>query len=278
MFTDFIITFRETLEAALVAGIVLSYLARIGQQSWYRTVYWAIGVGVVVSVLAGVLFEAMLGGFAGANEEIFEGIIMLTAAALITWMIVWMMRMRHQIKARLQQRVDLHVEQGNGVGMFLLVFIAVLREGIETVLFLKASALQSGGNSLLFAVFGILLAIGLGYLIFSGLRKVSLSRFFSVTSAILILFAAGLIAHGVHELEEVGWIPATVEVWDVNPEVITEGVYPVLHEKGALGGLLKGVFGWNGNPSLLELASYFVYLLLVGGWTWKRSTSPGSSA
>ncbi|MDZ4216769.1 MAG: FTR1 family protein, partial [Candidatus Gracilibacteria bacterium] len=99
---------------------------------------------------------------------------------------------------------------------------------------------------------------------FSGLRKVNMKRFFQITSVVLVLFAAGLVAHGVHEFQEAGVFPVFIEqVWDLNPAVTQDGVYPLLHENGTIGSLLKGVFGWNGNPSLLEVASYFAYLLLM---------------
>lgn len=264
MFTDFIITFRETLEAALVVGIVLSYLSKLGNKSWYKTVYWAIFWGILLSIGVGILFEVYLGGFEGAAEEIFEGLIMLVAAALITWMIVWMINQRNLIAHHIREKIDKHIQSEKRWGVFILVLVAVLREGIETVLFLKASSIQAGGNSLVAAILGIVLAIVLGYLLFAGLKKISLKKFFTVTTVILILFAAGLLAHGVHELQEAGWIPVVVEeVWDVNPEIVEEGVYPLLHEKGSIGGIFKGVLGWNGNPSLIEVLSYVFYLLLV---------------
>ncbi|MDP3976236.1 MAG: FTR1 family protein [bacterium] len=264
--TDFIITFRETLEAALVAGIVLSYLAHIEKKSWFSVVYWAIAAGVILSVAAGYAFETFLGGFQGKAEEIYEGVIMLLAAALISWMILWMIKQRHKIKAHLQQTVDRHVETENKIGVFILVFLAVLREGIETVLFLQASALQAGGNSVIAAALGIVVAIAVGYILFSGLKKMPIQQFFTVTTIILILFAAGLVAHGIHELQEAGWIPfLTQQAWDLNPAVITEGIYPLLHENGAIGSLLKHVFGWNGNPSQLEVLSYLLYLGVMAG-------------
>lgn len=269
--TDFIITFRETLEAALVAGIVLSYLSRIGHRNWSSVVYWAIAAAVISSIILGYAFEVFFGGFTGKAEEIYEGIVMLIAAGLITWMILWMMKVKSELKNHLHKSVDKHIETESKLGIFLLVFVAVLREGIETVLFLQASAAQAGGNSIIAASLGIIIAIALGYMLFSGLRKVSLKHFFNITTVLLVLFAAGLVAHGIHELQEAGWVPILIEhVWDVNPEVITEGVYPALHEKGSIGGLAKGLFGWNGDPSLIEVLSYLLYLIPMGYLTLGR--------
>ncbi|MDP2691983.1 MAG: FTR1 family protein [bacterium] len=262
--TDFIITFRETLEAALVVGIVLSHLAQTNAKGWFKIVYWAIGLAIMASIVAGYIFESYLGGFEGLTEQIYEGAIMLTAAALISWMVLWMARQSKHISGHIKEKIDQHVQTGRKIGIFFLVFLSVLREGIETVLFLKAAALQAGGNNLMASVLGIGAAIILGALIFSGLRKVNMKRFFQITSVVLVLFAAGLVAHGVHEFQEAGVFPVFIEqVWDLNPAVTQDGVYPLLHENGTIGSLLKGVFGWNGNPSLLEVASYFAYLLLM---------------
>ena len=107
-------------------------------------------------------------------------------------------------------------------------------------------------------------AIFLGYLLFVGSIKINLKKFFNVTSILLILFAAGLVAHGVHELQEAGIIPIVLEhIWDINPAVNPDGTYSVLHEKGLIGSIFVSLFGYNGNPSLLEALSYFAYLILV---------------
>ena len=264
MFTDFIITFRETLEAALIVGIVLSYLGKIGNRHWFGTVYWSIAAAMAGSLMAAYFFDVYLGGFEGMAEQLYEGIVMILAALLITWMIVWMLRQRHFIAAHLREKVDQHVKTERRWAMFFLVFIAVLREGIETVLFLKASSLQAGGNHLLAAALGVFVAVVVGYLLFTGLKKIPMKHFFTVSSVILILFAAGLLAHGVHELQEAGVVTmGSQQAWDVNPVVLVEGEYPLLHEKGTVGEMLKHVFGWNGNPSVLEVLSYAVYLLFV---------------
>lgn len=270
--TAFLITFRETLEAALVAGIVLSYLSQLKAKDWFSTVYYAIFFGILFSIVAGYIFEIFFGGFEGTAEELYEGVIMLVAAALISWMILWMLKARHTISKQIRSQVDHHMMNEKKLGVFFLVFIGVLREGIETVLFLKASSLQAGENSVALAVLGIVVAVFFGYLLFAGLKKLSLQKFFTITSVLLILFAAGLTAHGVHELQEAKVISiGTEEVWNVNPTVNADGSFPLLHEKGTLGSLAKGLFGWNGNPTLLEVFSYFIYLLLVA-LLWKMQT------
>lgn len=271
MIASFIITFRETLEAALIVGIILSYLVRTKQTKYNNVVYLGVVVGIVASILGAFLFNTFAGGFSGTTEEIFEGITMIVGAILLTTMILWMMKQK-QLAKELEANVKKKIALASRYGLFLLVFIAVLREGIETVIFLGAANFVSSGNGLLGAVAGIFAAIILGYLIFVGSMKINLRKFFTITSILLILFAAGLVAHGVHEFQEAGVIPVVAEhIWDINPPAPLEdqGIYPTWHEKGNAGSILKGLFGYNGNPNLLEVISYIFYLGIVFAF-WRR--------
>jgi high-affinity iron transporter len=155
----------------------------------------------------------------------------------------------------------------------LLVFVAVVREGIETVIFLGAASLASPDNNAIGALAGIVVAILLGYAMFAGSRKVNLKTFFNVTSILLILFAAGLVGRGIHELQEAHVVPEVIEhVWNLNPPVNPDGSYPVLHENGLIGGLLRSLFGYSASPSLVEVIGYLGYLTVV--WlVWRRSTA-----
>ena len=263
MLPTFIITFRETLEAALIVGIVLSYLTRTKQAEYKVFVYWGCIGGIIASIIGAFLFGKIAGGFTGQAEEIFEGITMLVGALLLTTMILWMMKQKH-IAVELEHRVARELTEAHKFGLFLLIFIAVLREGIETVIFLGAASFVSTNNNLIGALAGITGAIFLGYAIFVGSMKIDIKRFFNITSILLILFAAGLVSYGLHELQEAGIIPSVIEhVWDINPPVNPDGSYPILHEKGYIGSILKGLFGYNGNPSLIDVLSYFAYLGLV---------------
>jgi high-affinity iron transporter len=265
--SSFLITSRETLEAALVVGIVLAYLSRTNNDQYKKTVYYGIFFGVLLSVVSAVLFNLFAGGFSGRAEEIFEGFTMLFAAALLTTMILWMMKQR-RVSQEIEDKVAKHIANANfnqsyAYGLFALVVLAILREGVETVIFFSALN-YSSGISFIGATLGIVTAICIGYLFFVSTRKVNLKKFFSITSIFLILIAAGLVAHSVHEFQEAAVIPYVVkEVWDINPVVATEGVYPALHEKGLVGSFMQGLFGYNGNPSLLEVLLYFVYLVVI---------------
>lgn len=262
MIASLVITFREALEAALIVGIVLSYLTRTGQTRYRSVVFLAVGAAVAASLAGAAAFTRIAGGFTGRAEQIFEGATMLLGAALLTTMILWMMRQRG-IASELSERVATEVAQAHRLGLFLLVFVSVLREGIETVIFLGAASLAAG-SSLFGALAGLLSAGVLGYLIFAGSRRLELKKFFTVTSILLILFGAGLVAQGVHELQEAGILPMLVEhVWDINPPLNAGGSYPLLHENGYLGSIFKALLGYNGNPSLLEVVTYLSYLLVV---------------
>jgi len=264
MISSFIITFRETLEAALVVGIVLAYLVKTKKEKYNPIVYIAVVSAVIASILGAFLFNALAGGFEGRAEQIFEGISMLFAAFLLTFMILWMMKQKH-IVVELHKKVSTELKERHKFGLFSLVFISVLREGIETVIFLgAASFIAAGSNSAIGAVLGIIGAIILGYMLFVLSKRIDIKKFFNVTSVLLVLFAAGLVAHGVHEFEEAGIIPIVVEhVWDINPLQNPDGSYPALHENGAIGSILKGLLGYNGNPSLIEVLSYFAYIILI---------------
>lgn len=263
MIPSFIITFRETLEAALIIGIVLSYLIKTKQTKYNNVVYIGVALAIVASIFGAFLFNSLNDGFSGRAEEIFEGITMIIGAVLLTTMILWMMKQKH-IVAELEQRVASEITETHKFGLFSLIFVAVLREGIETVIFLQAASFVSTDSNLIGALLGVGIAITIGYAIFVGSMKINLKKFFNITSILLILFAAGLVAQGVHEFQEAKIVPTAVEhVWDINPALNTDGSYPMMHEKGYIGSIFKGLFGYNGDPSLIEILSYLFYLGIV---------------
>lgn len=266
-----LITLRETLEASLIVGVVLAYLQFTQNQRYNIIVWLGVLAGVVTSLILAIFFQLAFGGFEGRAEALYEGSAMLLGAGLITWMILWMLRQRRTIKADVERQVELHLENDHPWGLFFLIFISTLREGVETVIFLQAALVHTGGaGQMLGGLLGIAVAIVMSFLLFKGIVLVSLRRFFSITSVLLILFAAGLFAHGLHELQEAALLPIFIEhVWDINPAVLTEGVYPAFHEKGSIGGILKGLFGYNGNPSFLEVMGYVLYILGIT-FIWQR--------
>jgi len=253
MIPSFLLSLREGIEAALIIGIVLGALRKIKRselspQVWYGT-FSAVGVSLTMGI-----FLTMLGlQLEGKAEEIFEGFAMILAAGVLTWMIFWMQNQARHIKGKLETGVRQTALQTGKRGLFALAFLAVLREGIELALFLTAAVFTSSPQQ---TVMGGLLGLGsaaiLGWLLFASIIQLNLRRFFQVTGILLLLFAAGLVAHGVHEFNEVGWIPGVVEhIWNTNP---------ILHEDSTLGLMLKALFGYNGNPSLTEVVAYLAYI------------------
>ncbi|MBW8050208.1 MAG: high-affinity iron transporter [Cytophagales bacterium] len=262
---EFIITFRETFEAALIVGIILSYLRRTNQTKYYSAVFLGIAAAVAASIATALLFTTIAGGFTGRAEAIFEGVAMLITVVFLTFMILWCIKHKHKVSA-IENKISANIVKGYKWGIFTLIFIAVLREGMETVVFLRGIIVAYEVKVLWFSILGVLAAILLGYAMFQRMVKLNLKVFFNVTSTLLIFFAAGLAAHGIHELQEAGLVTTFVEhVWDINPVSIT---HP-LHEKATLGSFLVSLFGYNGNPSMIEALSYFAYLITAFMW-WKR--------
>jgi len=259
MLGSLLITLREGLEAALIIGIILAYLARIGSRQSFKPVWLGTSLAVLVSLIAGAAIYLLAGELSGQAEEIFEGLAMFVAAGVLTWMIFWMRKQAVNIKAHLHAQIQSVLTSGSSRGLVILAFVVVVREGIETVLFLFA-ATKVAESPLLFTVGGFLglaIAIVIGYSIYKGSSRLNLRTFFNVTSLVLILFAAGLLAHGIHEFHEAGIIPPVVEhVWDINY---------ILPEKSTFGRFLTAIVGYNGNPSLVEVVTYFVYLALALG-------------
>jgi high-affinity iron transporter len=276
MLPTYLLSLREGLEAALIIGIVLGALSKIRRTDLSPAVWLGTLSAVGVSILTAVLLTSFGLSLEEAAEQIFEGIMMLTAAGILTWMIFWMSKQARFLKGELEAGVNKAVATTGKQAMFGLAFLAVVREGIELALFITA-AFFAGDQSQLTSniiqtlagtILGLGTAILLGWTLFATTVRLDLRRFFQVTGFLLILFAAGLVAHGVHEFNEVGWIPAIVEhVWDVNA---------IVDENSLFGLLLKTLFGYNGNPSLTEIIAYFVYLAVVT-ILWRRDSAPVKS-
>jgi high-affinity iron transporter len=264
MLASFLLSLREGLEAALIIGIVLAALRKTNRSGLIPVVWQGVAAAVAASLVAGLLINWLGAEFEGRAEEIFEGVAMLAAAALLTWMIFWMRRQAVNQKKNLETGVSQAAQQSNRRALFGLSFLAVGREGLELALFLTATKLTSGGiQTLMGALLGLITAALLGWILFTSSKRLQLKQFFLVTNILLILFAAGLVAHGVHEFNEAGIIPSIVEhVWDINP---------ILNDKQPVGQMLTALFGYNGNPSLTEILAYLGYFLGLGV-LWKAMT------
>jgi len=251
-----LLAFREGLEAALVLGVVLSVLRRIERQDQAKFAWLGAGLAAMLSLVAGVGLHTLGAGFEGRAEEIFEGLTMLLAGGVLTWMIFWMSRQGRAIQGQVEQDVRQAAEREGGWAVFSLVFLAVVREGIELALFLTAAAFTvTAAATYSGALLGLILAALAGWLIFASTTRLNVRAFFRVTSILLVVFAAGLVGRGVHELNEAGIIPAVVEhVWDISS---------LLDEHSGVGQILQALLGFNANPSLTELMAYTGYWVVA---------------
>jgi high-affinity iron transporter len=253
MLAGLVLSAREGLEAALVIGIVLGSLRKL-QRGDLAPVVWAGALSAAALSLASAILLTSLGAHLEGNAEaIFEGITMLLAAGVLTWMVFWMHRQSRHIKGDLEAGVRRAMLQTGKRGLFFIAFVSVLREGIELGLFLTAVALASGNmQTLAGAAIGLFVAALLGWSMFTATARLNLRRFFLITSAFLILFAAGLVARGVHEFNEVGWIPPVVEhLWNTGA---------VMPENSLAGQLGTALLGYNSSPSLTEILAYLGFL------------------
>lgn len=255
MFAAGLITFRETLEAILVVSVILIFLAKTKQKVFNKFVWFGILVGVGISILLAFLLEIFFGGLTGKTEELFEGVLMFVTAGFLTWMILWVHRQK-DIAEKIREKVSIHIKEGYGLGIFLLTAISVFREGTETVLYLKASSLTGATNQLLGAVLGIASALVLGLILFRFAMRVRLSTVFNITSVFLLLFAAGLVSHGVHEFQEAKLLP----IFSFDPIF---NISHILDNKSLVGSFLRTLFGYTSKPTAMEITSYFSYIIFI---------------
>jgi high-affinity iron transporter len=250
------LTTREGLEASLIVGIVFAYLARTGNREQMKVIWAGTAAAVLVSAVTGAALFFTVGELEGRAEQIFEGVAMFSAVAVLTWMIFWMRRQAASVKHDLEARVEGAVAAGSVLGLAAVVFFAVLREGWETALFLFAISESSRPlTTAIGAAVGLTVAVALGVALYRGTRRLDLRLFFTVTGVLLVLFAAGILAYGVHEFQEAGLLPMTVEhVWN------TGGV---LDERSTAGQFTHTLLGYDANPSLLQVVAWGTYLTLA---------------
>ncbi|MDQ4006194.1 MAG: FTR1 family iron permease [Actinomycetota bacterium] len=259
----FLITLREGIEAALIVSILLAYLNTIGRRDGHRSIWAGVGTAIAVSLAAGVILNISVGAISETSErtaEAIEGIGSLLAVGVLTWMIFWMRRQARHIKGDLQQRVDMALGSQSTFALAALAFFVVVREGLETVLFLfgtiRDEVVGSVGLGYLGAALGLLTALVLGVLIYRGGVRLNLRTFFKVTGALILVVAAGLFAYGIHEFQELGWLAGEdSKAFDISG---------VLSDEGGVGAFLRALFGYNADPSVLEFGAWLAYLVITG--------------
>lgn len=284
----FVITLREGVEAALVVGIVLACLKKANASRLNSWVFAGILAGIVASALIGVVFSWGMQTLRTSNwtyapvvEPLLEGVFCVVAIAMLSWMLIWMTQQARFLKSEVEGAVTAAIQQGSGAGwgVFTLIFIAVLREGFETVLFILAK-FQQGLIPAVGAIAGIAVATGIGVLLFKWGIKINIRRFFQVMGVFLLLIVAGLVVSSLHHFDEAVQTLAQMDrqsenlcffyehfaknpscilgprVWDTS-EILPQNKFP--------GILLHAMFGYTQNLYLVQAVGYLVFLLTIGG-------------
>ncbi|MCS5544235.1 MAG: FTR1 family protein [SAR86 cluster bacterium] len=305
---EFIITFRETLEAALIVGIIYTVISKRDLRREIRQLWFAVGTSIIASIAVALFLNNIKNSIGNESiEKLVESTLMYVTAGLLWYVIFWLSRQvsdRNVLEGQTSKALD-----SVRMGIFFLVFFAILREGFETAIFLMGSFSILGSFSYIGFFSGMLLAVFLGYLVVIQGRKVDLTSFFRATTLLLVFLASGMIAYGTHEAEEflvkgknLHWVglqdkqleDATtlqakdqiIRVWNVHKpkSSLEEGDNQLfysfnihgkqqyshwLHDKGRVGVFLKGFFGYNSNPNWVELTLWFLSLL-IGLNLWRR--------
>lgn len=260
MLGNFLIGLREGLEASLIVSLLIAYLVKSGRRSLLPAVWVGVGVAVALSVAVGAALEFGPNELGEEAEELLAGTLSILAVALVTWMIFWMAKASGTIASDLREHVDATADRPWAVAV--VAFLAVGREGLETALFVwaasQASAAETGSTTepLLGALLGLAVAVALGWLLYAGALRINLGRFFTVTGGFLIVVAAGVLAYGVHELQEVGVLPGADDLaFDVSAVIAKDGV---------LGSVLRGVFNFTPTPTVAQVVAWVGYVAVVG--------------
>jgi high-affinity iron transporter len=274
MGSSLLITLREGLEIALVLAIIVAYLHKTGRSDRVGSVWLGAGVAAVTCVATGLLFQAAVGEFEGKWEQFIEGTLALTAVVVLTWMIFWMRGNARGIASDLHHRIDAAID-GSSSALAIMAFVAVAREGFETVLFLLGArrTRRLGAEVVLGGVIGLAISAVLGYLFYLGSDRIDLRRFFTWTGVLLILFAAGLFAKGVHEFREFFELEAawySKPVWEITSGPLAEG--STLHD------FLKGLFGWSPDPERIRVVAYVAFLVPTLWFYFRGTPKPAAVA
>ena len=275
---EFIIVFREVLEASLVVGIIYLLLEKTNQTIYLPKLWYGVVASIIASVAVGFLViqaKSALGN--DSTKALFEAVFLFITAFLIWYVIFWLSKNVSNKKVLEDQ--TLNAIELSSWGIFFVVFFAILREGFETAIFLISSFSITGAFSYLGFFLGALLAIMIGLLIVRQGRKVNLQKVFQYTTLLLVFLASGMIAYGTHEAEEYLVKSEQIEetsiyrVWNIlEPSLVQSGAatsYHPLHDKGTMGVFLKGFFGYNSNPNILEVILW-VLATMFGLNMWRR--------
>ncbi|MFI6701906.1 iron uptake transporter permease EfeU [Streptomyces sp. NPDC050509] len=281
MFGNYLIGLREGLEASLVVCILIAYLVKTGRRDALRPIWTGIGVAVVLALGFGFGLEFGSQELTFEAQEALGGSLSILAVGLVTWMVFWMRRTARHLRSELHGKLDAALRMGTGA-LVATAFLAVGREGLETALFVWASVRASSDGThapLIGVLLGIATAVLLGWLFYRGALRINLARFFTWTGGMLVVVAAGVLAYGVHDLQEARFLGGLSDkAFDISTTVPPDSWY---------GTLLKGVLNFQPDPTVLQVTVWFLYLvptlavfLAPVGWRTVRTglgrrTGPG---
>lgn len=268
MLGNVLIGLREGLEASLVVSILVAYVVKTGRRHLLGPLWLGVGIAVAVSLGFGAVLTFGSAGLPEEAEEAIAGTLSILAVGLVTWMIFWMTSASATIAADLRSRVDAAARPWS---LALIAALAVGREGLETAMFVWAAtgAAAAGGSAtwpLTGALLGLGLSVVLGWLLYRGVLRVNLRRFFAITGGFLVLVAAGVLGYGVHDLQEAGVLPGEDNVaFDISA---------IMPPESLVGTLLKGVFNVTPAPTVLQFVVWVVYVVIVGALFIRRVRTP----
>ena len=252
MLANFLIGLREGLEAALVVSILIAYLVKSDRRHLLPRIWLGVGIAVAVSLVFGAVLTFGPKGLTFEAQELIGGLLSLVAVGFVTWMIFWMATAARSLSGQLRSQID-DAAEAQPWSLVVVAMLAVGREGLETALFLWAATKASGTTTapLLGAGLGLAVAVTLGYLIYRGALKINLTRFFTWTGGFLIIVAAGVLAYGVHDLQEARFLPGLYDLaFDVSRLIRPDSWY---------GTLLKGIFNFSPATTKLEAVAWLAY-------------------
>ncbi|MFF4345458.1 iron uptake transporter permease EfeU [Kitasatospora sp. NPDC001540] len=254
MFANYLIGLREGLEASLVVCILIAYLVKTGRKDRLGPVWIGVGSAVALAMAFGAVLQFGSNQLSFEAQEALGGSLSIIAVGLVTWMVFWMRRTARHLKSELQGKLDAALAMGT-VALIVTAFLAVGREGLETALFIW-TAVQSTGDGwspLAGASLGLLTSVVLGWLFYRGAVKINLAKFFTWTGGMLVVVAAGVLAYGVHDLQEADWLPGlSAHAFNISSTIPADSWY---------GTLLKGVFNFQPDPTKAQVWVWALYLV-----------------
>lgn len=256
MLSTFLIALREGLEAALIVGILIAYLVKTDRRHLLPALWTGVGAAIAASLALGGFLSFTSAELSERGEEFFAGTTSLLAVGLVTWMVFWMQRMARGLRDELHSKVD-NAIIGGPFAIAVTAFIATAREGLETALFIYTNfkTVSATSTASIGLILGLLSAVILGYLIYNRTVKLNLGKFFTITGTALIIVAAGVLSYGVHEFQELGWLPgADAFIWDITSWMSADSV---------IASVLAGSIGFDTTTSWLQLIIWGGYLALV---------------